>query len=773
MSDFYSDIAEHKEMTREELLEHFQRTSVPPPNMYREETELAMEVVYYLLPLYKEEITDYASLLKGKTVIAFGFSNNEKRYLKRHVEEYGGKFRFTQNNEENFFIVHPGTWLYDMTYAWNKAKEEGATIVDYDHFVSNFEDYFDDDEEERRKAKERNEKASRPKKRLSYKPCSEDFLSRIKNTSLDEISLEEDIFHVTGRVDYDCLSRVNGKLEYHKFNSQKSVYDAIINKGGLTIKQEKSKNITCIVYGYNPAEDVMKEFLHKVKLISLNSFMNWLENQKAINPKCREFGRVYSSTKDEKLRKYQQDIKQNIFKKWNSYFNVMLQLPTGTGKTVLFTSIINDLNKVPETKILILAHRKELIDQISEQLKLYSIEHGIIASGRVRNKELNIQVASVQTLTHDNNIDLLNELNPKFIIIDEAHHSLADSYTKFWKSCGDCWKLGVTATPYRLNNRSFESHFDKLIVSDSINSFIKEGYLAQYVFLVDNPTSSLSQTIKAIKEKSSTGDYKTATLMKELNVEEHIQRLIVCYEQYVKGKKGIVYAINKEHAHNICEAYKVIGVNSVYIDSDTPKGERKKIVEQFKNNEIQVMVNVDIFSEGFDCPDVEFIQLARPTWSLAKYLQQVGRGLRPSKNKEHTVILDNSRMFAKFGMPSDDRLWKWHFSGDPFTKKLYKHEDENFEAVLFFASKNSSEMMIKIDQQTINAAIKNKSDLEESTINEVYEIDENDGENKEFYIKLFAGIATAVVALILINTIGLFGLAAMGLIAGGLLAGKR
>ena len=106
MSDFYSDIAEHKEMTREELLEHFQRTSVPPPNMYRGETELAMEVVYYLLPLYKEEITDYASLLKGKTVIAFGFSNNEKRFLKRHVEEYGGKFRFTQNYKENFFIVH-------------------------------------------------------------------------------------------------------------------------------------------------------------------------------------------------------------------------------------------------------------------------------------------------------------------------------------------------------------------------------------------------------------------------------------------------------------------------------------------------------------------------------------------------------------------------------------------------------------------------------------------------------------------------------------------
>ena len=240
----------------------------------------------------------------------------------------------------------------------------------------------------------------------------------------------------------------------------------------------------------------------------------------------------------------------------------------------------------------------------------------------------------------------------------------------------------------------------------NIDEFIENGFLSEYDFMVDNPNSSLSQTIKAIKEKSSTGDYKTATLLRELNIPQHLQRLVVCYEQYVKGRKGIVYAINKEHAHNICEAYKAIGVAAVYIDSDTQNKERADIVEKFRTGEVQVMVNVDIFSEGFDCPDVEFIQMARPTWSLAKYLQQVGRGLRPSEDKQRTVILDNSRMFIKFGMPSDSRYWEGHFNGYLSTKGLYKQEDEKREKRVKTVCSFSDEMMVKIDADIIRKAEK-------------------------------------------------------------------
>ncbi len=309
-----------------------------------------------------------------------------------------------------------------------------------------------------------------------------------------------------------------------------------------------------------------------------------------------------------------------------------------------------------------------------------------------------------------------------------------------------------------------------------IDDFIDQGYLAKYDYLVDNPQSSLSQTIKSIKEKSSTGDYKTATLLKELNVPQHIQRLIVCYEQYVKGKKGIVYAINKEHAKNICDAYKLIGVEAVYIDSDTSKTERSEIVEKFRSGKIQIMVNVDIFSEGFDCPDVEFIQLARPTWSLAKYLQQVGRGMRLCKGKKETVILDNSRMFAKFGLPSESRMWKWHFNGDQLVKNEYKQENEEYVLLLNRVCNNNNEMMVKIDHNMIHhhkqsiyeELEKTKSKIKNSRKKSIYDSDtliedefgiEEDlrrSERNEKYWKIFGAFVATIIVIVILWKTGLF-----------------
>ena len=526
---------------------------------------------------------------------------------------------------------------------------------------------------------------------IDYEVCSEAQLRNINQVDPKRLSLEEDVFHIIGRPDQIWFNK--NYCEILKYKTQ-ALYDLIEKKGGTYVKSEDSNNITCVIYGAQPSVRAIEYFKGKVKFISAENAIMWLEKQRDYNPACRVFGKKYHSSEDTRLRPYQQYIKNRVFNIWNSQYNVMVQLPTGTGKTVLFTSIIKDLSKIKRSKIVILAHRKELIEQISEHLSHYNIEHGLITSGKSRRLDLSVQVASVQTLTHEKNIELLKELNPQFIIIDEAHHSLADTYTKFWKECGDCWKLGVTATPYRLNLHSFRSHFDKYIESDTIEDFIKSGYLADYDFYTDNPNSSLSRTIESIKEKSSTRDYNTATLLRALNVQKHIQRLIVCYEQYVKGKKGIVYAINKEHAHNICNAYQIIGVQAVYVDSDTPKLERQKIVEQFRNNEIQVMVNVDIFSEGFDCPDVEFIQLARPTWSLGKYLQQVGRGMRPSENKQKTVILDNARMFEKFGFPSDKRSWVSFFNGEYWLKDYQGKEDNDYIKHLQQADTGNNDLMI-------------------------------------------------------------------------------
>ena len=181
------------------------------------------------------------------------------------------------------------------------------------------------------------------------------------------------------------------------------------------------------------------------------------------------------------LRLYQIEAKNKIFEAWNNYRSIMFQMPTGTGKTMLFSAIIKDLyNNYNNVRILILAHRTELIDQISKSLGTkYNIVHGKIKSGYSEEEYYNIQVASVQTL-----IKRLKERwdskHFNYIIIDEAHHSLAKSYKKICKSYPEAKILGVTATPYRLNAEPFTKMFETLIVSQSIQRFISEGWLSDY-----------------------------------------------------------------------------------------------------------------------------------------------------------------------------------------------------------------------------------------------------------------------------------------------------
>lgn len=372
---------------------------------------------------------------------------------------------------------------------------------------------------------------------------------------------------------------------------------------------------------------------------------------------------------DDTLRSYQQKAKQEIFNAWDYVDNVMLQMPTGTGKTRLFTSIIKDINEYwhlhpVSARILVIAHRTELIDQISRNLTRYSISHNIIASGKrvIHPFKVNVYLASIQTLTHSTNLDYAKKIDAKFVIIDEAHHALAATYKKLWDLYPHSRKLGVTATPWRMNHSGFIDLFDKLILSMSVKQFIEQGYLSNYKYYSIKSDSYVQRAINML-EFDKFGDYKESSMEEEMDTGSIRAQLLSSYQAYANGKKGIVYAINIAHAKHICEEYNKIGLTAVSIDSKTPPSERESLVNQFKRGDIDVIVNVDIFSEGFDCPDIEFIQLARPTRSLVKYLQQVGRGLRKVEGKESCVILDNVGMYIRFGLPDANRHWKYHFSG--------------------------------------------------------------------------------------------------------------
>lgn len=383
---------------------------------------------------------------------------------------------------------------------------------------------------------------------------------------------------------------------------------------------------------------------------------------------------------DSSLRPYQQKAKKEIFEAWDKVDNVMFQMPTGTGKTRLFTSIIRDINEYSKrvkepVKILVIAHRTELIDQIDESLNKYHVAHNVIAGGRHKNFNFPVNVASIQTLTHHSNIEYAKKLNAQFIIIDEAHHALASTYKKLWDLYPESKKLGVTATPWRMNHQGFNDLFDTLIMSMPIKDFIKQGYLSSYKYYSLRNDSDIQKTIDGI-ELDRFGEYSESSMEEKMDIGSIRAQLLESYQALAKGKKGIIYAINIEHAKHICKEYESAGYIAVCIDSKTPATERKDLVERFRKGLIDIIVNVDIFSEGFDCPDIEFIQLARPTRSLVKYLQQVGRGLRITKNKQECVILDNVGMYARFGLPNASRHWKQHFLGIEIPEA---HRSDTFE----------------------------------------------------------------------------------------------
>ena len=318
----------------------------------------------------------------------------------------------------------------------------------------------------------------------------------------------------------------------------------------------------------------------------------------------------------------------------------------------------------------------------------------------------NITVESIQTISR--RIDALDFI-PSLVVIDEAHHALAKTYKMMWETWPDAKFLGLTATPCRLNGKGFTDLFDILVQSWDIPTFIKEKWLSTYDFVSIKADSRTQQLISSLKKRGADGDYQVKEMDAVLNKRPSIERLYNCVMEFVHNRKGFVYAINIGHARSIAEYYQSQGVNAVAIDSHTPVKERERIISSFRFGGLQVLVNVDIFSEGFDCPDVEFIQLARPTLSLAKYLQMVGRGLRPSKGKKNCMIIDNVGLYRVFGLPSQIWDWKSAFEGRmKMREERLKSRDERLKSKdnhssLINNQKIDTEMYLVVSHEQLDA----------------------------------------------------------------------
>lgn len=391
-----------------------------------------------------------------------------------------------------------------------------------------------------------------------------------------------------------------------------------------------------------------------------------------------------------KLYDYQEDMKERIEKALRLHRSVMAQMPTGTGKTYLLTAVIDSfVSNNPMEKVWIVAHRRELVSQIDETVRKF---HSYSVSN-TSSLLSSVKAMSIQWLMR--HYDEIEE-EPGMIVIDEAHHALAKTYKEMWERFPKAKFLGLTATPCRLNGKGFTDLFDILVQSWSVPEFISKGRLATYDFVSIKSDGMTQRLIDSLQKRGADGDYQNKEMDMLLNKKPSIERLYQSLEEFGKDRKGIVYAINISHAQKITKLYQEHGVKAIAIDSKTPAVERQQDIEAFKKGDIQVLVNVDIFSEGFDCPDVEFVQLARPTLSLAKYLQMVGRGLRVAKGKKNCVIIDNVGLYRVFGLPS--QVWNWNamFEGK---LKVGKRKETPKDREFFLMNEKQDDIQIHPDSE--------------------------------------------------------------------------
>ena len=460
-----------------------------------------------------------------------------------------------------------------------------------------------------------------------------------------------------------------------------------------------------------------------------------------------------------KLFDYQEDMKERIEKALRLHRSVMAQMPTGTGKTVLLASVVESfLREHSNCNVWIVAHRRELVSQIRETIErvfskthpssltikegfsnhpvnsskitpsLFTLKEGSTShpgpltlrgeggnrptrcSEPLRSKvggpskvspdclsasAFNVPIKAVSIQWLSKHYDEIEE-EPGMIVIDEAHHALAKTYKGMWDRFPKAKFLGLTATPCRLNGKGFTDLFDVLVQSWSVPEFISKGRLATYDFVSIKSDGVTQRLIDSLQKRGADGDYQNKEMDMLLNKKPSIERLYQSLEEFGKDRKGIVYAINISHAQKITKLYQENGVKAIAIDSKTPATERQQDIEAFKKGDIQVLVNVDIFSEGFDCPDVEFVQLARPTLSLAKYLQMVGRGLRVAKGKKNCVIIDNVGLYRVFGLPS--QVWNWNamFEGK---LKIGKRKETPKDREFFLMNGEQDDIQIHPDSE--------------------------------------------------------------------------
>ena len=317
---------------------------------------------------------------------------------------------------------------------------------------------------------------------------------------------------------------------------------------------------------------------------------------------------------------------------------------TGMGKTVIFSAITAGAVERGR-RVLILVHRRELIRQASAKLTQAGVSHGIIAAG-FEPSDHPVQVASVQTLARRLE---RQHCQPDLIVIDEAHHAIAYTWANVISHWPDSLLLGVTATPVRQDGRGLGAMFDRLVLGPSTAELVATGYLTPVKIYAPPQVADLTGI------RTRAGDYANDQAAAAMIRPTVTGDAITHYQRIAAARPAIAFCCNVNHAITVSDAFNAAGISAATLLGNTT--DRDALIARFAAGELQVLVTVDVVSEGFDCPGAAVAILLRPTQSEGLYLQQVGRVLRPAPGKAAAIILDHVGNVHRHGFPDDVRPW--------------------------------------------------------------------------------------------------------------------
>lgn len=297
-------------------------------------------------------------------------------------------------------------------------------------------------------------------------------------------------------------------------------------------------------------------------------------------------------------------------------------------------------------RVLILAHREELLQQISDTLENFQVTHSFIAASRPYLPEPKVHVGSVFTVSRR----LGKFPAPQVIIIDEAHHARAETWGKVLQAFPHAKVVGVTASPIRLSGEALGDVFDDLVLGPSIKTLTEEGNLCPYRIFAP-------PGIDPAQLKTFMGEFSKKSLAAAADRPHITGNAILEYAKHAAGKRAIVFCTTVKHAENVAIGFVAEGFSACSLDGKMPREKRQCIVEAFRAGDIKVLTSCEIVSEGFDLPAIEVAIMLRPTQSLGLWIQQSGRALRPFTGKKYALILDHAGNVQRHGLPDQDRKW--------------------------------------------------------------------------------------------------------------------